>query len=60
MGAGSVIGAIIGGLFVGIVPSTILKVGLGVILIWSASRIFRHARQRSPAPARAPDRGERS
>jgi len=45
MGAGSVIGAIIGGLLVGIVPSTILKVGLGVILIWSASRIFRHRKR---------------
>jgi uncharacterized protein len=42
MGAGSVIGAIIGGLLVGLVPSALLKVGLGVILIWSASRIFRH------------------
>jgi uncharacterized membrane protein YfcA len=44
MGVGSVIGAISGGLLVGIIPSTILKVGLGGILIWSASRIFRHTR----------------
>lgn len=49
MGVGSVIGAIIGGLLVGIVPSAILKVGLGIILIWSASRIFRHARARPQA-----------
>jgi uncharacterized membrane protein YfcA len=46
MGVGSVIGAIIGGLLVGIVPSAILKMVLGIILIWSASRIFRHARGR--------------
>jgi uncharacterized membrane protein YfcA len=46
MGVGSVIGAFIGGLLVGIVPSAILKMGLGIILIWSASRIFRHARRR--------------
>ncbi len=44
MGAGSVIGAIIGGLLVGIAPSAILKIGLGIILIWSASRIFYHRR----------------
>lgn len=49
MGAGSVIGAIMGGLLAGIVPSAILKVGLGIILIWSASRIFRHARRRPQA-----------
>jgi uncharacterized protein len=42
MGAGSVIGAVVGGLLVGLVPSAVLKVGLGIILIWSASRIFRH------------------
>ncbi len=40
MGAGSVVGAITGGVLVGIVPSAILKIGLGIILIWSASRIF--------------------
>jgi uncharacterized membrane protein YfcA len=40
MGGGSVIGAVVGGLLVGLIPSAILKVGLGVILIWSASRIF--------------------
>jgi uncharacterized membrane protein YfcA len=32
IGAGSVIGAIIGGLLVGIAPSAILNVGLGIIL----------------------------
>lgn len=43
MAVGSVIGAVIGGLLVGLVPATALKVGLGVILIWSAQRIFRGA-----------------
>jgi uncharacterized membrane protein YfcA len=43
MALGSVIGAVIGGLLVGLIPAGILKVGLGVILIWSARRIFRGA-----------------
>ncbi|MCS6839662.1 MAG: sulfite exporter TauE/SafE family protein [Roseiflexus sp.] len=50
MGIGSVIGAVIGGLLVGIVPSAVLKVGLGIILIWSASRIFYHRRDHPPVP----------
>ena len=45
MGVGSVIGAIIGGLLVGLVPAAVLKVGLGIILIISAYRIFGHRRQ---------------
>lgn len=44
MGVGSVIGAIIGGLLVGLVPSSVLKLGLGIILIVSAWRIFQHSR----------------
>jgi uncharacterized membrane protein YfcA len=44
MAGGSVIGAIIGGLLVGVVPAAALKGVLGVILIVSALRIFRHAR----------------
>ena len=44
MSAGSVIGAIIGGLLVGIVPAAVLKTGLGIILIVSALRIFQHTR----------------
>jgi len=43
MGAGSVIGAVAGGLFVGVVPAAALKFVLGVILIVSAVRIFRGA-----------------
>lgn len=44
MGVGSIIGAVIGGATVGIVPAGILKIGLGVILNLSALRIFWHAR----------------
>lgn len=44
MGVGSVIGAVLGGLLLGIVPASVLKVGLGVILIVSAIRVFRHSR----------------
>ena len=42
MGVGSAIGAIIGGLLVGITPASLLKIGLGLILIFSALRTFRH------------------
>ena len=41
MGLGSVVGAVAGGLFVGVVPATALKFVLGMILIVSAVRIFR-------------------
>lgn len=44
MGAGSVIGAVLGGLLLGIVPAAALKAGLGLILIVSAMRVFRHGR----------------
>lgn len=43
MGAGSVIGAVLGGLLLGAVPASVLKVGLGIILIVSAIRVFRHS-----------------
>ncbi|HEV3051019.1 MAG TPA: sulfite exporter TauE/SafE family protein, partial [Longimicrobium sp.] len=42
MAAGSVLGAVAGGLMVGVVSSAALKVALGVILIVSAVRTFRH------------------
>jgi sulfite exporter TauE/SafE len=41
MGIGSIIGAMAGGLLVGIAPVSILKLMLGAILIISALRIFR-------------------
>jgi uncharacterized membrane protein YfcA len=44
MSVGSVIGAIVGGLLVGIVPAAVLKIGLGGILIISAVRIFQHSK----------------
>ena len=40
MGTGSVVGAVAGGLFVGLVSAAALKLVLGVILIVSAVRIF--------------------
>jgi uncharacterized membrane protein YfcA len=40
MGVGSVAGALVGGLFVGLVPAAALKLVLGVILVVSAVRIF--------------------
>lgn len=42
MAVGSVIGAVIGGLLVGVVAAEVLKLGLGVVLIVSAIRVFRH------------------
>ncbi|MGI8649793.1 MAG: sulfite exporter TauE/SafE family protein [Rubrobacter sp.] len=42
MGAGSVVGAVAGGLLVGLAPAEFLKLLLGVILIISAVRTFRH------------------
>jgi uncharacterized membrane protein YfcA len=42
MAVGSVLGAVVGGLLLGIVPASVLKIGLGVILIASAVRVFRH------------------
>lgn len=40
MGAGSVIGAVLGGLLLGFVPASLLKVILGLILCYSAWRTF--------------------
>jgi uncharacterized membrane protein YfcA len=41
MGVGSVVGAVVGGFLVGVVPAAALKLVLGIILIVSAVRIFR-------------------
>jgi uncharacterized protein len=50
MGAGSVLGAIIGGLLVGMVPQSWLKLGLGIILMVSAFRMFYHNRGIAKSP----------
>jgi uncharacterized membrane protein YfcA len=42
MAAGSVLGAVAGGLLVGVVSSATIKAGLGIILVISAVRTFRH------------------
>ncbi|MCI0439840.1 MAG: sulfite exporter TauE/SafE family protein [Chloroflexi bacterium] len=47
MAVGSVIGALIGGSIVGLAPQSFLKVGLGLILIVSAIRIFSHRGRRA-------------
>ncbi|MGF1624672.1 MAG: TSUP family transporter [Alphaproteobacteria bacterium] len=44
MALGSVLGAAAGGLMVGLVPPAPLKVALGLVLVWSAWRTFRHVR----------------
>jgi len=41
MAIGSIIGAFLGSLFVGIVPSSALEIGLGIILLLSAYKIFK-------------------
>lgn len=43
MGAGSTIGAVVGGTLVGFVPTNVLKIILGMILNVSAFRVFRHS-----------------
>ena len=48
MGAGSVLGAVLGALALGLVPGQALKIGLGIILIWSAWGVFRHLPQQPP------------
>lgn len=49
LGAGSVLGAVLGGSALGLVPGRALKIGLGIILIWSAWSVFRHLPERSAA-----------
>ncbi len=46
LGAGSVLGAILGAFALGFVPSQALKIGLGIILIWSAWGVFRYLPQK--------------
>jgi uncharacterized protein len=40
MSVGSLIGAVAGGMLVGVIPASLLKIGLGIILNVSAARIF--------------------
>jgi uncharacterized membrane protein YfcA len=50
MAVGSIIGATIGGLLVGLVSASLLKLLLGVVLIASAARIFLDVRRKGSAP----------
>jgi uncharacterized membrane protein YfcA len=55
MAIGSAIGAGIGGLLIGIVAASALQLGLGVILIVSALRVFWHRpRREEPGPITRP------
>ena len=40
LGVGSILGALIGGMLVGVIPERVLKLALGLILNWSALKIF--------------------
>jgi len=42
MAIGSIVGAVVGGLLVGTIPPQLLKLALGIILLISAWRTFRH------------------
>ena len=44
MGAGSILGAVVGAMLVALVPGASLKAVLGLALIWSAARLGGHAR----------------
>ena len=48
MGAGAAFGAFIGGLLVGIAPAAALKVALGILLVWSAWKIWTSKHHGSP------------
>jgi uncharacterized protein len=48
MGIGSVLGAIIGALLVGITPQATIKLFLGLILVYSALRVVRHCTMPKP------------
>jgi uncharacterized membrane protein YfcA len=50
MSAGSILGALIGGLAVGLISVSLLKALLGVVLIISAIRMFQHSTGSSPQP----------
>jgi uncharacterized membrane protein YfcA len=56
LGLGSVLGAILGALALGLVSPHALKIGLGIILIWSAVGVFRHLPDGDAAPEQQVDR----
>jgi uncharacterized membrane protein YfcA len=60
MGLGSIVGAVVGGAMVAYVSGGGLKLVLGVVLIASAVRIFRHATRPDAATGapRLPHAGE--
>jgi uncharacterized membrane protein YfcA len=43
MSAGSIVGAVVGAMLIGVVPGPFLKVVLGLVLVWSAARLRSHA-----------------
>lgn len=51
MAAGSLLGAALGGALLGLVPATLLEIGLGVLLIGTAWHIWRRRRGRAAAEA---------
>jgi uncharacterized membrane protein YfcA len=57
MSAGSILGAVIGAMLVGIVPASVLKIGLGLILNWSAWHTF--AKRLSDTPISRGELGAR-
>lgn len=42
MGAGAALGAILGGMLIGVASTSLLKIGLGALLIWSAWKVWTH------------------
>lgn len=46
MAAGSIVGAAIGGLMLGLIPTSWLLTGLGLILLVSAVKVFQHTQER--------------
>ncbi len=48
MAVGSIVGAGLGGLMLGLIPSSWLLTGLGIILLVSAIKVFQHTREQAP------------
>jgi len=54
LGTSSILGAGLGAILLGVVPGQVLKIRLGLILIWSAWGVFRHLPQTAPAATAPP------